>query len=96
MAKRKRQHTPGPWEWEGTFRQGWYATIRPVGTYTRREEMPRAESEANARLISAAPDLLAACREVLARLGLPEVGLGDSRCAATLRAAIARATEPEA
>jgi hypothetical protein len=49
------------------------------------------EKEANARLIAAAPDLLAACRSVIANVALCECGEPD--CGTTkLRAAIAKAT----
>jgi hypothetical protein len=59
------QHTPGPWKAEGrnnlvvNSRDGNTIIIEPGGSeYAKLEEL-----QANARLIAAAPDLLAALRE---------------------------------
>ena len=65
------RHTPGPWKWD----ESWGAVmvdhtdraklICPMWTGCDRRGMPAevaAEDEANARLIAAAPDLLAALR----------------------------------
>lgn len=61
MAK----HTSGPWTWDGEFKLGWYAGLaspeKYVGDYNRPQSLSKEESEANAKLITAAPDLLTAC-----------------------------------
>lgn len=89
------QHTPGPWFLEGNWSDqgrgplgGWVSSNPPAG-------MPifelgpvvgdRAEIVANARLIAAAPDLLAACQQAL-ELHEPDEGIGH-----VLQAAIAKA-----
>ena len=63
-------HTPGPWQLSKTglsvqseFLQGIASTGTPNGTIG----LP--ERQANARLIAAAPELLAACEHVLAVIG---------------------------
>jgi hypothetical protein len=64
------QHTPGPWEphgctvstltrWENGNKLG--GGIVAVSYDPFIDEIPSDEQEANARLIAAAPDLLAAC-----------------------------------
>lgn len=59
------KHTPGAWEVTGSGMLGKGAsevTIRAVGFRLLVAKMPKnADAEANARLIAAAPDLLAAC-----------------------------------
>ena len=58
------QHTPGPWK-----RDGWH--IRGVDNSIVAEVIPwdasgcRQEDHANVKLITAAPDLLAACQAAL-------------------------------
>ena len=80
------KHTPGPWfVFPGTYCVGGpfvpdpgddpgqrTAAVAVCGTRLRF----KAEAEANARLIAAAPDLLAACEEYLALAadGLPDTG----------------------
>ncbi len=63
------KHTPGPWSWDGEFALGWYASVNSeskyVGHYARPQGLSKEESEANARLFTAAPDLLAACEALL-------------------------------
>src|SRR4051794_13527039 len=96
------KHTPGPWYMAGVpavlSRDGvGIADCRTVDTTPQ-------EQEANARLIAAAPDLLAACKALLADLdargeetcwclpGDPGVGLRGTVCeACQMRAAVARA-----
>lgn len=93
MAK---EHTPGPWTTEGRYilygeKNDWLATVeRFHGEY-------EAESQANARLIAAAPELLEALKGIL------EIGKRNMENPKydgyfnTARAAIARAegNEPE-
>jgi hypothetical protein len=70
------KHTPGPWEiWYGGGTLDDYFTIGHTGggnstgvvcEYTPAAPRPNEELKANAHLIAAAPDLLAACRNFLA------------------------------
>lgn len=89
-----RQHTPGPWEVDGQYVHG------PDG---RRFLAVAGDGEgiANARLIAAAPDLLAALRKALEWVehvqsvawdSIPEGMRGDNGAAWAIRSAIARAT----
>ena len=74
-------HTPGPWF------QGFSDGRRVVDgngasvawTYTARNGRPHSEVKANARLISAAPELLEACKEamVLGSHGVGSVNTSD-------------------
>ena len=87
-------HTPGPWtaDWgvrgdDGTEEQWNVLTddelICDLTLCDR--DMPHATVAANARLIAAAPDLLAACILALSHIG-------NNSTFATVRAAIAKAT----
>lgn len=64
------KHTPGPWKaygfmiTGGDFRQVADCNM-PVGTPGREEDATVDEDQANARLIAAAPDLLAACEMLI-------------------------------
>lgn len=58
-------HTPGPWEQD---KHQWYFVINREGrniASVGHSTLTRAETEANARLIAASPDLLKACKEML-------------------------------
>lgn len=61
-------HTPGPWEFNEDFKEiqahSGMITICDVDTEPVTSSAARAEVEANARLIAAAPELLAASLEV--------------------------------
>lgn len=99
------KHTPGPWEMhqpEGCA--GFYFDSGPVQFYVKRTSLAGAdEMEANARIIAAAPALLAALDRLLARYDTPgghspgcqeyPPGCDDSKCCeiAQARAAIAAA-----
>jgi len=71
-------HTPGPWHvgqgnGEGSVfseagRMGWGPGGTTLAPICRMIEQDPAEDEANARLIAAAPDLLAACEDAVATL----------------------------
>ena len=81
-------HTPGPWTWAGVTQcatgLGFYSVgpdYDPNGSICRLDNQPAG----NARLIAAAPELLAAL------LSVPLSGLSDG-VAAQVRAAIAKAT----
>ena len=90
-------HTPGPWHWDMGYEHGnaMPMLLSPVGPVcdfgNDREYYPtagEAPNEADSRLISAAPELLAALR-----LLLLDVGTASSmRGAVKARAAIAKAT----
>jgi hypothetical protein len=69
------QHTPGPWGIEQTRTENWIGPLRrdgkpdPVICSTDREDLKRSaltRNDANARLIAAAPELLAAAKAALA------------------------------
>jgi hypothetical protein len=75
MDREAMKHTPGPWVVDPAVRQG-FTVYAPkegfiVGTQDEEGRYGAIESEANARLIAAAPDLLALA-ERIARL--PEHG----------------------
>ena len=65
------KHTPGPWGYcEVKKGSGWWHIIAArgdvgLGMFAKPPEV-RDHGEANARLIAASPDLLAACKEALA------------------------------
>ncbi len=87
-------HTPGPWEQghrhDGDSRSVWYHRAGPNGgTWFRLANCKGDEAEANAALISAAPDLLEACEALAAYFGATWAGAPEER--AKLRAAIAKA-----
>jgi hypothetical protein len=63
------QHTPGPWEIDQAIRHGFTVYSQQagfiVGYMDEEGRYGAVESEANARLIAAAPDLLEALEELL-------------------------------
>ncbi len=84
------KHTPGPWE--ETYGKKIYANGRVVAEVMTHEREHEDEDSANARLIAAAPEMLAAIQCALKDLGtgfdgMPSVGM--------CRAAIAKATGGE-
>jgi hypothetical protein len=60
------EHTPGPWEYRAPEKEEvWGPAIYASGAYDRHmEPLAAATTEADARLIAAAPDLLAALEEI--------------------------------
>lgn len=71
-------HTPGPWRWKKLFENGRVSTNYYINSNTLMignvfpcASMSLAESHANAKLIAAAPDLLAACKFVADKLNDP-------------------------
>jgi len=101
-------HTPGPWTADGSPKMDRHAIevwVPAPGPIAPGEEwavaqanvcgFPPSEVIANARLIAAAPALLAACRaalEVIERMTGNDLALGNNEPAETLlRDAIARA-----
>ena len=97
MSREAMKHTPGPWVVDPAVRQG-FTVYAPkegfiVGTQDEEGRYGAIESEANARLIAAAPELLEALKSVIAWLDAPdESAFSDSELA---RAAIAKATGGE-
>ena len=84
------KHTPGPWEIE----RGYSTIIKSIGPCVPDEYAGSAwleVSESDARLIAAAPDLLAFAQEWLERQGADE-----NYMTAKARAAIAKAIGGEA
>ena len=103
-----RQHTPGPWSLSASFdrveRRVQHGDNPPLvwgiasGINSAHPDyLPRAEQIANARLIAAAPDLLAALEDILARYESAGVQCYPEarREVIAARAAIARATTGE-
>jgi len=96
-------HTPGPWGVEQTTVSNWIGRMRADGSkveyivaHTDRDSLRDdvlVRNDANARLIAAAPDLLAACVESLARFEQDGWPLNEANTAAIelLRAAIGKA-----
>lgn len=79
----KNQHTPGPWK---TYTSGKVVEVqasdgKPVISRSGFDESntPLKVHEANARLIAAAPELLAMCRRLYAWVGRDPDGLGAKR-----------------
>ena len=94
----KRTHPPGPWTAETFFgmrhplclgdHDGRHMIISEGGQgLASTVGLPDATDEANARLIAAAPDLLAACKTVLETMNGPDMADADQLG----RAAIAKA-----
>ncbi len=90
-------HTPGPWEAKPSCcgpHWGWHVNGPPEGEY--RDGI--FEFEADAKLVAAAPDLLAACQAAERRysrawVGGTPVDTSSRRELEQLRAAIAKATD---
>lgn len=92
------KHTPGPWEWDGSVWQydeqeeaPWLvqAPWHDVKSKAVLSGSIRCNTEADARLIAAAPELLEALQALLAE------SVYESMATATARAAIAKATGGE-
>lgn len=93
--------TPGPWKVVESpaavknrcivrkERQGTCLLSRHIATVS--VHGPDAENEANARLLAAAPDLLAACQRALEWLVVSPGGASIAETCAAVRAAIAKA-----
>jgi len=89
------KHTPGPWERQGIAIGSETGSAFDAICYLDILSRDREQREANARLIAAAPDLLAALEGMLARYASHESGQNDQNEPAAARAAIAKATGGE-
>ncbi len=98
MSATEQKHTPGPWEWDGRVWQydeqeeaPWLvqAPWHDIKSKAVLSGSIRCNTEANARLIAAAPELLAALKGLLGITDFHEL-FGSKTEAA--RAAIAKAT----
>lgn len=89
------KHTPGPWNWAKSDIDGKYSIYGngPLA-YCGDTGAVDGDGEANARLIAAAPDLLAALEALVGEADLGEVDLDDDDRAKLeqARTAIAKAT----
>ena len=86
----KAKHTPGPWKID----YGYNRSINFIGPCVPDQYAGSSwlqVTEANARLIAAAPDLLDALKGMLEVFG-DEFGMGDSSVCDDARAAISKAT----
>lgn len=81
------KHTPGPWRTNGCYISSNYGE---VGHAYWVSSMPDGMSEANARLIAAAPELLEALQAIIDGPGLDCVP--DNDVQALISSAIAKAT----
>jgi hypothetical protein len=83
-------HTAGPWRYRPYYRGGFQVTDASGTPIPVAGEISVADDvkEANSRLIAAAPELLAACEDVLSD---PDCDLYSSAIA-RVRAAVAKAT----
>jgi len=92
------RHTPGPWSIEPFDRLDKQITILEPRVLVDFDDVDQVEAEANARLIAAAPDMLAALRETVLQWQhradkFGETGTGAA-VLARVNAAISKATEP--
>ena len=95
VAQKMAEHTPGPWEYDGSGKYYHGRWIRHNGLLIAQlsleASMHPKEQEANARLIAAAPDLLTACNHALGFAGRYHHFGGANSLMGTLRAAICKA-----
>ncbi len=86
------EHTPGPWEWDSDghiYREPWTEEADPA---ICKVNIHVSSGEANARLIAAAPDLLAACIEFVRKCECGEAR--SKRSYAQMKDAISRTLAP--
>ena len=90
------KHTPGPWFSKPTMLKAVFigSESGPVATTSSSSNVSRDTNIANARLIAAAPDMLATLRVVSLLLEHPEAGdIDPDRVAALIADTIRAATE---
>ena len=92
-------HTPGPWDWHGPYMTGGYkvSALHPEGGISLQVYITAdgQTEEPNAKLIAAAPDLLAALQTLMAAAEADGWPPGWGLVADSARAAIARAKQGE-
>ena len=89
------QHTPGPWKVTGLYvRERNGGLVASINDLWHDQKTPKGEKNANARLISAAPDLLALAYDFGQMLtGMDPYTVDDAAIMRDkIKAAIARAT----
>ncbi len=87
------KHTPGPWQWTQHFDPTISIYKDGFGQIARLYDSSAGTGKANAILIAAAPDLLAALKSIVEVIGNTEYGEIDRKLAVKdARAAIAKAT----
>jgi endonuclease III len=101
MSREAIKHTPGPWNYDRSGYSLYVNSGRELVTALSMDGKRLETSEANARLIAAAPDLLDVAKEAnaeLERLNDPRgfVSMRQERIMEKARAAIAKATGGEA
>ncbi len=88
------KHTPGPWRFERVIRgsnsQNDWLAIHPPHFYFAGKQISKVD-EANAHLISAAPDLLEACKKTLKLINNLEYESWQIKYITLLKQAIAKA-----
>lgn len=77
-ASPKTAHTPGPWQCEPFSRYDKSIIILPPGVSVDYDDVDRAEAEANARLIAAAPEMLDALEKIVRATSVPAHKLTDT------------------
>ena len=89
------KHTPGPWRWEGDKMRG---AERKLVKTSQHETLHPERAAANRALIAAAPDLLLALRDLVARCDGDEGVRADGSNIDTVwaHAAIAKVEEGDA
>jgi len=84
------KHTPGPWEVLPVFDEPFAIVARGNSVATLQWELCEDREKANAALIAAAPELLAACQEFVRKVD--EGTARSTRSYEQMKAAIAKAT----
>lgn len=100
MSTKHTPHTPGPWTMHPRFDDGAevrapvaWCSVASTHDASGSQIIDAAEARANARLIAAAPDLLAALEEAIRDHDDFEDGRLSGNTVATMYAAIAKATK---
>ena len=92
MRREAMKHTPGPWNYDRSGYSLYVNSGRELVTALSMDGKRLETSEANARLIAAAPDLLEALKSVIAWLDASDESAFSDSQLALARAAIAKAT----
>lgn len=106
VVQKQTSHTPGPWHYvvgnkhHGPYvESGWNGDICNCYHISSSDKKPflfqEEQSEANARLIAAAPDMLEALKSLVAHIQTIGVSAGWRECKQNINDAIAKATGKE-